>query len=69
MINSNLIRARIVELGMTQEQVAEKMQISAKTFSIKMKNGKFGLDEADKMIEILKIENPVRYFFAQEVAS
>ena len=69
MINSNLIRARIVELGMTQEQVAEKMQISAKTFSVKMKSGKFGLDEADKMIEILKIDNPVRYFFAQEVAS
>jgi len=69
MINSNLIRARIVELGMTQEQVAEKMQISAKTFSVKMKSGKFGLDEADKMIEILKIDNPVRYFFAQDVAS
>lgn len=69
MINANLIRARIVELGMTQEQVAEKMQISAKTFSLKMKSGKFGLDEADRMIDILKIENPERYFFAQGVAS
>ena len=69
MINANLIRARIVELGMTQEQVAEKMQISAKTFSVKMKSGKFGLDEADRMIEILKIENPERYFFARDVAS
>ena len=69
MINANLIRARIVELGMTQEQVAEKMEISAKTFSVKMKSGKFGLDEADKMIDILKIKEPERYFFAHDVAS
>ena len=69
MINANLIRARIVELGMTQEQVAEKMEISAKTFSVKMKSGKFGLDEADKMIDILKIKEPERYFFAQDGAS
>jgi len=69
MINANLIRARIVELGMTQEQVAKKMQISPKTLSIKMKTGSFGLDEADKMIEILQITEPAKYFFAKTVAS
>ena len=69
MINANLIRARIVELGMTQEQVAKQMSISPKTLSIKMKTGAFGLDEADKMIEILKITEPEKYFFAKDVAS
>lgn len=69
MINANLIRARIVELGMTQAQVAKEMQISEKTLSIKMRTGTFGLDEADKMIEILKITEPSKYFFAQNVAS
>lgn len=69
MINANLIRARIVELGMTQAQVAKEMQISEKTLSIKMRTGTFGLDEADKMIEILKITEPAKYFFAQNVAS
>ena len=69
MINANLIKARIVEMGMTQEQVAKQMQISPKTLSIKLKTGTFGLVEADKMIEILKITDPARYFFAKEVAS
>lgn len=67
MINANKIRARIVELGLNQQTVAEKIGMSAKTFSIKMNNGKFGLDEADKMIALLKIEEPNDYFFADEV--
>ena len=68
MINANKIRARIVELGMTQQQVAEKIGMSAKTFSIKMNNGKFGLDEADRMIKVLKIDQPNSYFFTNDVA-
>lgn len=68
MINANRIRGRIAEMGMTQKQVAEKIGMSEKTFSIKMNNGKFGLDEADKMIEVLKIEEPEKYFFNGDVA-
>lgn len=67
MINRNLIRAKIVENGMTQKDLAKAMQMSEKTFCLKMKSGKFGIDEADKMIGILKIENPERYFFAKQV--
>ena len=68
MINANKIRARIVELGMTQQQVAEKIGMSAKTFSIKLNNGKFGLDEAEKLIDVLQIDEPVSYFFTDGVA-
>ena len=68
MMNANLIRAKIVENGMTQAEVAKKIGMSAKTFSIKMNSGKFGLDEAEKMIKLLKIEKPEKYFFATEVA-
>ena len=68
MINANLIRAKIIERGLTQAQVAEKIGMSAKTFSIKMNNGKFGLDEAQKMINLLKIDRPEKYFFTNEVA-
>lgn len=67
MINANLIRAKIVENGMTQEQVAKQIGMCAKTFSLKMSSGKFGLDEVEKMIEVLKIEDPNRYFFADKV--
>ena len=68
MINANLIRAKIVENGMTQQQVAKAIGMSAKTFSIKMSNGKFGLDEAERLIKLLKIEEPERYFFDREVS-
>lgn len=68
MINANLIRAKIMEKGMTQKIVAEKIGMSEKTFSVKMNNGKFGLDEAERMIKLLDIDQPVKYFFADGVA-
>ena len=68
MINANLIKAKIVENGMTQAQVAEKIGMCSKTFSLKMSSGKFGLDEADKLIDLLKIEDPLKYFFADKVS-
>ena len=64
MINANLIRAKIVENGMTQAEVASKIGICPKTFSLKMSSGKFGLDEVEKMIRVLNIKEPERYFFA-----
>ena len=67
MINANKIRGRITEMGMTQQQVAAEIGMSAKTFSIKMNNGKFGLDEAQRMIDVLKIEKPEQYFFTIKV--
>lgn len=68
MINANLIRAKIMEKGMTQKIVAEKIGMSEKTFSVKMNNGKFGLDEAERMIKLLEIDQPIKYFFADSVA-
>jgi transcriptional regulator with XRE-family HTH domain len=57
-----------MEKGMTQKIVAEKIGMSEKTFSVKMNNGKFGLDEAERMIKLLDIDQPVKYFFADGVA-
>ena len=68
MLNRNLLRAKFTENGMTQEEVAMKIGMSPKTLSLKIKTGKFGLDEADKLIELLKIEEPERIFFAEEVS-
>ncbi len=64
MINANLIRGKIVENGMTQAEVATRIGMSPKTFSLKMSSGKFGLDEVEKMIQLLNIDKPERYFFA-----
>lgn len=68
MINANLLRAKFVERGFTQGQIASALGIAQKTLSRKMSNGKFNLDEANQMIKLLKIENPARYFFANDVA-
>jgi hypothetical protein len=32
-----------------------------------MKKGKFGTDEAEKLIEFLHIKNPIEIFFAKKV--
>lgn len=64
MFNANQLRAEIARAGMTQGQVAARMGMSANTFSSKMKNGTFGLDEADKLIELLAIRNPGAVFFS-----
>lgn len=67
MINANKIRARIVELGMNQKSVAKQIGMSEKTFSVKMNNGKFGLDEAEQIAKVLMIDKPEQYFFANDV--
>lgn len=66
MFNSNELKAEIARNGYTQGQVAEMLGMSANTFSAKMKKGKFGLDEADRMIDILGINRPVHIFFGRE---
>ena len=67
MLNPNLLRAKMAENGMTQEEVAKQIGMTAKTLSLKIKNGKFGLDEADRLIELLKIDKPELIFFANKV--
>ena len=67
MININELKACIVRKGMTQGEVAEKLNISNKTFYNKLKKGVFGSDEIEKMIELLEIKEPMNIFFAQKV--
>ena len=67
MIAVNKLRGIIVENGMTQKEVAEKLGMSQKTFYNKMKKGVFGTDEGEKMVSVLSIENPADIFFANKV--
>ena len=66
MIQVNELRARMVAKGYTQEQVAEKMNITPKTLSLKLSRGVFNSDEMQKLIEILDIKNPSFIFFGIE---
>ncbi len=67
MLNKNALRAELARNGMTQKQLAAIIGISEQTFCDRMKKGAFGTDEAEKMIEVLKIKNPQHIFFAKEV--
>lgn len=67
MIDTNLLRGKIAERGKTQSDVAKAIGITPKTFYEKMNRGVFGSDEIEIMIKELKIEDPMRIFFAQEV--
>lgn len=66
MIKTDKLKGIIVENGLTQMEVAKQIGIAPKTFYEKMKNGVFGSDEIQIMIDILHIEDPVSIFFARE---
>lgn len=64
MIKTNEIKGLIVKNGLTQTDVALKLNMSPKTFGKKLKVGKFNTDEMYSLIKILDIRNPSEIFFA-----
>ncbi len=67
MIDTNALRGRIAEKGLSQSDVAKAIGITPKTFYTKMDKKVFGSDEIDAMIELLDIKDPARIFFADKV--
>lgn len=65
MINTNELRGIIAKNGKTQADVAKMLNITPKTFYSRMRKGVFGSDEIQIMIEELKIDNPIKVFFAK----
>lgn len=66
MLNSNKIRGRIVELGLSQDVVAKEMGIAQATFSQKISGKRrMSIDECHKLKCILHIEDAdvCDYFF------
>lgn len=67
MIDTNELRGIIAKNGKTQSDVAKMLNITPKTFYIRMKKGVFGSDEIQIMIKELNIKNPMDIFFVNEV--
>lgn len=67
MVNVNKLRGIMAEKQVTGEKLAQEIGITPKTFYSKMKTGNFGIDEVNKIIEVLEIENPIPVFFAPSV--
>ncbi|ENY93454.1 hypothetical protein HMPREF1093_03530 [Hungatella hathewayi 12489931] len=67
MIRTDELRGIIAKNGLSQANVAEMLGITPKTFYEKMKKKKFCSDEIQTMIDNLKINDPCKIFFAEEV--
>ena len=71
MINTNKVKARIVELGLTQADIAKELGVATPTVSQKINNVRgMTVQEAFKIANILKIEDDLfrEYFFKNEIA-
>jgi DNA-binding XRE family transcriptional regulator len=66
-IDTNVLKGKIAENGLSQAKVAKEIGITPKTFYEKMNKGVFGSDEIEVMIKLLGIEEPSKIFFAQQV--
>lgn len=62
MINTNLLKGRIVSKGLSQRKMAKMLGIAEKTFYDKMKKGVFTSNEIEAIMSILEIDNPVEIF-------
>lgn len=66
-IDVNRLRGIITERGISQRQLANCLGITEKTFCIKVETGILGTEEAEQLIQLLRIENPAEIFFAKTV--
>ena len=62
MIRTDELRGVIAKNGLSQSDVAAKIGVTPKTFYEKMKNGVFGSDEIQIMIDELHIDDPMAIF-------
>lgn len=66
MLSVEELRVAMLRKGYTQKQLAKEIGMSEQTLTRKLKKKKMGLDEADKIIEVLQIDNPAKIFFAEK---
>ncbi len=65
MVDTRALKAAYIKKGLTQAEVAEAIGINPKTLSLKINNkAVFGTDEIEQLTKLLKIDDPMRIFFA-----
>ncbi|WP_341479568.1 helix-turn-helix transcriptional regulator [Clostridium gallinarum] len=70
-MNTTKIKARMIEFGFTQKDLAKALNIATPTMSQKLNNIRpMYLKEADQLADILKIDtnNFGEYFFTSNIA-
>lgn len=64
MVDVNKLKGLIVERGMTQTEVMNRIGLSRRQWQLRMENKKFDSEEMKSLITLLDIENPSPIFFA-----
>ena len=66
MVKTNLLRAQMALYGYTITRLAKELGITTKTLSVKINHtpGNFTQNEIQKIVTILKIEDPMQIFFS-----
>lgn len=67
MLDKNALKAEFVRNGYTQKDIAALLNISEKTLISRLNRGVFGTDEAQILVDKLRIKNPAAIFFAKTV--
>ena len=63
---TNLLKAKLIEMGYRQEDIADILNISSQSFSYKLNNKReFKASEIDTLCSVLKIQNKDAYFFCR----
>ena len=64
---TNLLKAKLLEMGYRQGDIAEILKISPQSFSYKLNNKiEFKASEIETLCSVLKIENKDAYFFVRQ---
>ena len=64
MTATNLLKAKLIEMGFNQEDIAIMLNISRQSFFNKLHNRtEFKASEIELLCSVLKIENKDAYFF------
>lgn len=70
MFDERRFRAQLVLTGISMKALADILDLNESTLYRKVKaNGAFTREEINKMIDVLKIDDPKSIFFADELAS
>ena len=63
MIDIAALESEIRESGLTKDEIAKRIGISTKTLRDKLREGVFKTNEVDTLIDILRIDDPMKVFF------
>ena len=69
MLNVPEFKAAMVRKGFTQKMIAEKLGVSEKTLTERIKAKRFGTEEIEILIPLLEIHDPMSIFFDGVVTS